>query len=44
VQWTVQFVDVLTPAQRATPGEAARAITTATLAGGPEACRDVSDC
>jgi DNA-binding MarR family transcriptional regulator len=37
-------VDVLTAAQLSTLGEAARAITAATLAGDPEACRDVSDC
>jgi DNA-binding MarR family transcriptional regulator len=37
-------VDVLTPEQFATLGEAARAITAATLAEAPEACREVGGC
>ena len=37
-------VDVLTPEQLAALGDAARAITAATMAEAPEACRQVSDC
>jgi DNA-binding MarR family transcriptional regulator len=37
-------VDVLTPEQLTALGDAARAITAATMAEAPEACRQVSDC
>jgi DNA-binding MarR family transcriptional regulator len=37
-------VDVLTPEQFATLGTAARAVTAATLAEAPEACREVGGC
>ncbi|MGY1754879.1 MarR family winged helix-turn-helix transcriptional regulator [Blastococcus sp. SYSU D01042] len=37
-------VDVLTPAQLAALGQAARAITAVTMADEPEACRELGDC
>lgn len=37
-------VDLLTPEQLIVLGEAARAITAATLAAAPEVCREIGDC